>query len=117
MNLETFAMHFACGFSVLVVSFAFFARGWMGGGDAKLAASIGLWFGFTQFLPFILLASILGGALTLALLSARQLPLPAFTLSQTWITRLHHENTGVPYGIALAAAAMIIYPETFSFIK
>jgi prepilin peptidase CpaA len=26
--------------------------------------------------------------------------------------RLHHPESGVPYGIALAAGALMIYPET-----
>lgn len=115
MNLEAFMMHIACGITVLVVTFIFFARGWMGGGDAKLVSCIGLWFGFTQFFPYAIIASVFGGALTLALLSVRQLPLPAFAVSQPWIVKLHDEDTGVPYGIALAAAALLTYTETFAF--
>jgi prepilin peptidase CpaA len=29
-----------------------------------------------------------------------------------WVTRLHEPNGGVPYGIALAAAALITYPSS-----
>jgi prepilin peptidase CpaA len=29
-----------------------------------------------------------------------------------WIARLHDASAGVPYGIALAAAALIVYPST-----
>src|SRR5207247_6284366 len=38
-------MHLAAAAIVLVVSFICFARGWIGGGDAKLAAATALWFG------------------------------------------------------------------------
>ena len=31
---------------------------------------------------------------------------------QPWIQRLHAKGGGVPYGIALAAAALAIYPKT-----
>jgi prepilin peptidase CpaA len=31
---------------------------------------------------------------------------------QKWILRLHESDGGIPYGIALAAAALIIYPKT-----
>jgi prepilin peptidase CpaA len=31
---------------------------------------------------------------------------------QEWALRLHRPNGGVPYGIALAAAALLIYPDT-----
>jgi len=30
----------------------------------------------------------------------------------TWIERLHDRKTGVPYGIALAAAALLVYPQS-----
>ena len=30
----------------------------------------------------------------------------------TWLARLHDRQSGVPYGIALAGAALAIYPET-----
>ena len=33
-------------------------------------------------------------------------------IRQNWFSRLYHDETGVPYGIALAAAALIIYPQT-----
>jgi prepilin peptidase CpaA len=38
--------------------------------------------------------------------------LPAFAVGQTWLERLHNPRSGVPYGIALAGAAMMVYPET-----
>jgi prepilin peptidase CpaA len=41
----------------------------------------------------------------------RQWPLPALLLRQTWLNRLH-EKSGIPYGIALAFGALIVYPET-----
>ena len=50
--------------------------------------------------------------LTLAIIRFRALPLPDALAKQVWIARLHQENAGVPYGIALAAAAMFIYPYT-----
>ena len=53
---------------VLVVAFGFFARGWIGGGDAKIAAAAALWFGFAHLLDYLVYASLFGGALTLVLL-------------------------------------------------
>jgi len=105
-------MHVAASAAVLVVSFLFFARGWIGGGDAKLAAATALWFGFEYLYDYLLWASLLGGVLTLAIIRFRALPLPDALAKQVWIARLHQENAGVPYGIALAAAAMFIYPYT-----
>ena len=33
-------------------------------------------------------------------------------IRQPWIQRLHDKGAGVPYGIALAAAALLVYPQT-----
>ncbi len=97
---------------VLAGAFVCFARGWIGGGDAKIAAAIALWFGFDQVMPYLLYASLLGGALTLIILKFRTAPLPASLSGYGWIQRLHDDKSGVPYGIALAAAALLIYPDT-----
>ena len=105
-------MHLAAGALVLVVSFVFFTRGWIGGGDAKLAAATALWFGFAHLLDYMTYASLFGGVLTLALLQFRKMALPAALARQPWIQRLHDQGGGVPYGIALAAAALIVYPDT-----
>lgn len=108
-------MHLAVGALVLAVTFTLFALGWIGGGDAKLAAAIALWMGFELLLPFLLYASVFGGLLTLLLLVGRRYALPGPLLKAGWLVRLHHPKTGVPYGIALALAAMLVYPQTFAY--
>jgi prepilin peptidase CpaA len=112
MDVREIGYHFLAGALVLVVSFGFYARGWIGGGDAKLAAATALWFGFEWLLPYLLWASIFGGVLTFAILKFRQYPLPAVLNGQAWVDRLHQKDAGVPYGIALAASALLIYPYT-----
>jgi prepilin peptidase CpaA len=112
MPLAEVGMHAAAGAGVLVVAFVFFARGWIGGGDAKLAAATALWFGFDQLLNYVIFASLFGGLLTLAILRFRLMPLPAALANQEWAKRLHRMDTGIPYGIALALAALMIYPDT-----
>ena len=97
---------------VLVVAFGFFTQGWIGGGDAKLAAATALWFGFDHLMDYLLYASLFGGVLTLLLMQFRKLPLPGLLARQAWIQRLHDKTGGVPYGIALAAAALLVYPHT-----
>ena len=104
--------HFGAAAAVLVVAFVCFAFGWVGGGDAKLAATSALWLGFGHLFDYLTLASILGGALTLLIVQFRTLPLPQFLAGWEWVDRLHRPDGGVPYGIALAAAALIIYPQT-----
>jgi len=104
--------HLAAGGLVLSVCFGMFAAGWIGGGDAKLAAATALWFGFDQLMPYLMLAGIAGGVLTLAILSLRSRPLPAIAAGWPWARRLHAANEGVPYGIALAFSALFVLPET-----
>lgn len=111
MPLKTFGLHLAAGLVVLAITFTMFAFGWIGGGDAKLAAATGIWCGFGVLLEYLLIASVLGGLLTLGILYWRAYHLPGFALKVHWIFRLHHHKTGIPYGIALAVAGLIVYPQ------
>jgi prepilin peptidase CpaA len=104
--------HSGAALAVLAVTFIFFACGWIGGGDAKLAPATALWLGFDHLAPYLLYASIWGGALTLLIIRFRGAPLPMVLAGQDWAERLHRSDAGVPYGIALAASAMLIYPHT-----
>lgn len=104
--------HLAAGCVVLVAAFSLFARGIIGGGDAKLAAATALWLGFDHLLPYLLYASLLGGALSVGLIWFRMAPLPDWLARHDWAQRLHGKDAGVPYGIALAAAALAVYPQT-----
>jgi len=112
MSLENIGMHALAGGVVLSLTFLCYLRGWVGGGDAKLASATALWFGFDHLYDYILWASLFGGVLTLLILRFRQLPLPQALSRHAWIARLHEQHEGVPYGIALAASALAIYPYT-----
>ena len=112
LPLETVGFHVLAGMAMLVVTFAMFARGWMGGGDAKLAAATALWMGWENLADYLLLSTILGGALTLLILYLRGWPLPGLLHAQKWIVRLHDSKTGIPYGIALAIAGLAMFPAT-----
>jgi prepilin peptidase CpaA len=112
MGAAEMGMHVLAALVVLAVTFGFFARGWIGGGDAKLASATVLWLGFAHLLDYLIYASLFGGVLTLVLLQLRKLPLPAVAARQSWVMRLHDSRGGIPYGIALAAAALTVYPQT-----
>jgi prepilin peptidase CpaA len=112
MAVPDILMHLAAGATVLVAAFACFAFGWIGGGDAKVAAAAALWFGFAHLLDYLLYASLFGGALTLLLLQFRQWPLPYALAGQTWLLKLHAKDSGIPYGIALAIGALVVYSDS-----
>jgi prepilin peptidase CpaA len=112
MGVSEILLHLGAGAAVLVASFVCFSFGWIGGGDAKVAAAAALWFGFGHLLHYLVYASMFGGALTLLLLQFRQWPLPYALAGQPWLLKLHAKESGIPYGIALAVGALVIYPET-----
>src|SRR5437762_1253098 len=58
--------------------------------------------------------ALVAGFLVLALLSGMGFYDIAMHASagQTWLIRLHAKENRVPYGIALAIGALMIYPET-----
>jgi prepilin peptidase CpaA len=104
--------HLASGALILIVGFGLFAGGWIGGGDAKLAAATAIWLGFDHLGEYALVASLLGGMLTLLILGLRYWPVLDILTNQEWIRRLHETDTGIPYGIALASAGLLLYPES-----
>jgi prepilin peptidase CpaA len=112
MPLQDVLMSVSCGLLVLALAFALFCFGWIGGGDAKLAAATALWLGWAHVLDYGLVASVFGGILTLVLVQLRRWPLPQAILRHGWVARLHAHDSGVPYGIALAAAGLVIYPHS-----
>ncbi len=105
-------IHVALAAVALVLGFVMFSFGWIGGGDAKLFAATCLWLGPETMFSYGMLTALFGGALTLGLLFWRQFPLPVMLNSQGWLVRLHSPREGVPYGIALAAAGLMVYPQT-----
>jgi prepilin peptidase CpaA len=105
-------LHALAGLGALALGFGLFALGWIGGGDAKLFAATALWLGPETLLSYGVTTAIIGGVMTLALLFWRNLPLPGALTAQGWLVRLHDAKQGVPYGIALAAGGLLVYPET-----
>ena len=115
LPLEVIGIHFAVAAGVLAVALLFFSLGWIGGGDGKLIAATALWLGLGVLLPYLIYASLLGGALTLLILATRRYPLPQRLRAIKWIDRLHDAKNGVPYGIALAIAGILVYPDSVIF--
>lgn len=109
---ETIGMHVLAGLVVLAISIFMFSRNWLGGGDAKLLAAASLWIGFDLLTLFVGVVGILGGALALALLAYRKFVPEIWIVKQQWAARLHKQNGGIPYGLAIAAGAIWIYPQT-----
>lgn len=104
------ASHAGAGIAMLIAGWGLFAIRLLGGGDAKLFAATSLWMGWSGIINYLILFSIVGGVLALGLLLFRRVALPVKLAGAPWIARLHDRNQGVPYGIALAAGAMLAPP-------
>lgn len=115
MPLETLGLHVVIALAVLIATFTLFWLNMLGGGDAKLMAAGALWMGLDHIIEFVAYVTIFGGILAVAMLAYRNflpanaLPLPA------WARRLHTTGEGIPYGIAIAAAGLMLFPATASF--
>jgi prepilin peptidase CpaA len=101
-----------CAAIVFIAGALCFSRGFLGGGDVKLLTAATLWAG-PGLTPSLLLATgVLGGALALALLvppCAHLATLARVKLgAATELQPSHRMTTPVPYGIAIAAAALLV---------
>lgn len=107
---------------VLAVAFIFFALGWIGGGDAKLAAVTALWLGADHTAIYLIYTALLGGALTVGLLLFRMPTLPAWLHDKPWVAQLHSQRSGIrsvkklerpeaqrPSGVSIAVPEVVRY--------
>ena len=108
-SLIDVGLHVLFGFGVLAVGFVLFQFNIIGGGDAKLLAAVSIWTGAAAFVPFIAWTAIAGGAMALALLTARQL-IPAGTYP-AFVDHLLKKQNGIPYGVAIMVGALMAIPS------
>ncbi len=113
MAWEQYAMHVAAGALVLTITFSLFSFGAMGGGDAKLLSATSVWMGFSFVLvEYLVVASFVGGLLTLAILAFRKSPLAVYAGRVDFMRRIGDAKEGIPYGIALGIAGLFVYPHS-----
>lgn len=113
MDWAQYGLHFAAGVTVLLVAFALFAMGGMGGGDAKLLAATAVWMGMgVPLVKYVVVSAVLGGVLTFAILSYRRSAIAVFTSRNMFMRNFAEGANGVPYGIALGAGGLLVYPES-----
>ena len=103
------AWHLGAGLAMLVAGIGLFAANVLGGGDAKLLAASAVWFGWAGLFKFVIYVAILGGVLALFILGLRRAGLRESWTGRPWIQRLRAPDRGIPYGIAIAAAAGLMF--------
>ena len=109
--LADIGWHLSAGLAVLAVGVVVFARGIMGGGDAKLLASCAVWSGWSGLPRLFLAVAIAGGLFALLILGLRRLKLPAAWTERAWIRRLHSPERGIPYGVAIAIGGVLVFSD------
>lgn len=97
------------GGSVLAVGFVLFALRTLGGGDAKLMAAVSVWAGPGLLIEFVLLTSLVGGALAIFLWLRHRLSrspyLAAFAVSEA---SPDFAKQPMPYGVAIFAGGVYV---------
>jgi prepilin peptidase CpaA len=94
------AIHLAAAVGVFVLLAGAFYAGMMGGGDVKLAAALALWFSPQSTIRFLVIMSLAGGVLTMALL--------------VWHRAKRREGRPeIPYGVAIAFGGLAILAQPF----
>jgi prepilin peptidase CpaA len=118
MPVAEFGMHVLAGVILFAAGFVFFQFGLFGGGDAKLMAAAGLWFGTSQTLPFLFATAIAGGALALfvglwsMLLLSWEIHGSGESLN-TLGKKIRGMKPNVPYGLAFAIGGILAFRETW----
>jgi prepilin peptidase CpaA len=118
MPMAEFGSHLLAGVILFIVGFVFFQAGIFGGGDSKLMAAAGLWFGTAKMLPFLFMTALAGGvlALVVAFWSAFMISweiegdkAPFATIGK----KLRLLGPNVPYGFAFALGGIIAFKDSW----
>jgi prepilin peptidase CpaA len=100
--------------AVFTAAFVLFRRGLVGGGDVKLLTAASLLVGYDQLLGFLFVMGLCGGLVALAILAADKLDAWRRSVAHPGASPQLREVRGtagrpsVPYGVAIAAAGVLI---------
>ena len=96
------ALQLGVAFLVFALFAAAFAVGAMGGGDVKLIGALALWLPWQAVLGLLMIMSLAGGALTIAMMIRKRLARSDAALE-------------IPYGVAIAFAGLWLISERFLY--
>jgi prepilin peptidase CpaA len=115
MPLDLVGLHVASGLILLTAGFALFAANIIGGGDAKMLAVMGFWVGWSQLVPFLVYMAIYGGLLGICIIAFRKAQQMATMTGLDTFAPIMTKKIDLPYGMAIAAGALSVVPETWWF--
>lgn len=96
------AVHVAVAAAVFGLFAILFALGAMGGGDVKLVAAVALWLPWQAVVMLLVLMSLAGGVLTVAMVARRKLAQGRDPLE-------------IPYGVAIAFGGLWLIGQRFLY--
>ena len=98
------ALSLAAALIGFLASVSLYAFGLLGAGDSKLLTAVALFIGLGRLLQFALATAVAGGVLALIVICSR----PASALVVLHMRGRADFGRNVPYGVAIAAGAMLI---------
>lgn len=107
-------LHLAVGIMALLLGMGLFAANIVGGGDAKLFAAIALYMGLGWVGSYVFTVALAGGCLAVALIALRAVA--ASPLGVFLVPYVRLPKSGIPYGIAIAAGGLFVFPTTHFFL-
>jgi prepilin peptidase CpaA len=96
------AVHVGVAVGVFALFAMLFALGAMGGGDVKLVAAVALWLPWQAVVMLLVLMSLAGGVLTVAMVARRRLA-------------EGREPLEIPYGVAIAFGGLWLIGQRFLY--
>lgn len=113
-HLAMFAGAFALGFGLFALS-EWGVLPW-GAGDSKLLIGVAIWFEPSAAVQLVFWITIIGAALAVPVLAVLQLRKFFPGLTPLWRIDVDRFSKSVPYGVAIAAGALISFPESPIYI-
>ena len=115
MPPDIFAWHVVAGLIAFVLGFGLFALNLIGGGDAKMIAACGLWIGWDALLEFGFATVLAGGVLALVIKLWSLFGSRSNVAAVGWAKNYFSKKPKLPYGIAIAAGGIMVFPATWWF--
>lgn len=115
MPLSEMGWHVAAAAMVLTGTFILFCLIKFGGGDAKLLTVAALWIGVSPLLPFLFMVALCGGVLAIVMKLWWVLKLNLEVLKLDRLSRRVKSSVDLPYGVAIAAGALLVFPESWLY--
>ncbi len=113
MPAQDFLWHLMTGLILFVAGYLLFALRLFGGGDGKLMAAAGLWFGTADTMEFLIYTVLAGGVLVVVIALLAMVQMHFDYTGASFSASLRKLAPKVPYGVALAVGAILAFPNSW----